>query len=120
MDKKADGCLVFFKVLYQGKNLSFFLPITFFLRVNRKRILFPVSTALSLIFFISNRRSINDMTFFCNTSSPLTQFVMRTAFTGRWHVLHNLGSDMPTLSYETLQVGMLGATPGGSIRPART
>jgi hypothetical protein len=41
MDKKADWCLVFFKAPYQGKNLSFFLPATFFLRGNRKRIPFP-------------------------------------------------------------------------------
>ena len=40
--------------------------------------------------YIHSNNSINDMTFFCNTSSSLAHFVMRAAFTGRWHVFHNL------------------------------
>lgn len=35
MDKKADGCLVVIKTLYQRKNLSFYLPATFLLRDKR-------------------------------------------------------------------------------------
>ena len=39
---------------------------------------------------INSDDRINDMSFFCNTGSSFTHFVMRTSFAGRWHMFHNL------------------------------